>query len=67
MVHALAKNLWLLLLRGIAAIIFGLLAFYGHLFYVFGSAHRDGEEPIALPARRQSWTRVRAAEHQAGT
>ena len=27
MVHALAKNWWLLLLRGIAAIIFGVLAF----------------------------------------
>src|SRR5882757_9771451 len=27
MVHALAKNWWLLLLRGITAIIFGLLAF----------------------------------------
>src|SRR4029078_10192801 len=27
MVHALAKNWWLLLLRGIAAIVFGVLAF----------------------------------------
>jgi hypothetical protein len=27
MVHALAKNWWLLLLRGVAAIIFGVLAF----------------------------------------
>ena len=27
MVHALAKNWWMLLLRGIAAIIFGVLAF----------------------------------------
>jgi len=29
MVHALAKNWWLLLLRGIAAIIFGVLALPG--------------------------------------
>ena len=71
MVHALAKNWWLLLLRGIAAIIFGVLAFawpgltlltlilfYGAFALVDGALAHQGVAAAELSGHHRARRRV---------